>query len=98
MFNKYVEEIVLQLVKLANSNSVNNWIQSQHSYQQKYLDIVVNKNDIAVLDSVDGIIGNLHLAGEGFLWVPFDGFPNHFIQAVVTDFTRGVSAVHDFLL
>lgn len=67
-------------------------------YYQKYLDIVVNKNDITVLDSVGGIIRNLHLAGEGFFWVPFDGFPNHFIQAQVSDISRGMGAVHDFPL
>lgn len=46
---------------------ISNLMQWQYSYYQKYLDIVVNKNDFAVLDSVDGIIRNLHLAREGFL-------------------------------
>lgn len=79
-----VSHILLHFLKLANAH--------------QYLDIVVNKNDVAVLDGVDGVVGNRHLAGEHFLRLPFDGFPNNFTQAQVADVGGGMGAVQDFLL
>lgn len=68
-----------------------------HQEIVSYLYVIFNWDDFTVMDSGDGIIRNLQLAGDSSLWVWTDSFPDLFEQIHHPLLSRLIAAKYCFL-